>query len=187
MINSYVIRIKQWLQREWKFVLVLFMVCVFYGYSCYEYDKARTVPMKTISQPSANEIVRATSKLNIPITPAETRYITQEIVKREQLPPEIVYVTKTQKEADVEVDKIAKQDKADFLLKNTTNDYGTITNKYYGVHMEKKHEIKLGITNIDHEIYASAGYQNKNMDIILHSKNFKRIDGASVMMTVARF
>lgn len=187
MINSYVIRIRQWLQREWKFVLALFMLFVFYGYSCYEYDKSRSVPMKTISQFSADEIVKATSKLNIPITPAETRYITQEIVKREQLPPEIVYLTKTQKEADVEVDKIAKQDKADFLFKNTISNNGTITNKYYGVHMEKKHEVKMGVTNIGHETYVSAGYQYKNINIILHSKDLKKIDGGSLMMTVASF
>lgn len=64
--------------------------------------------MKTITQLSADEIVKAISKLNIPVTPTETKFITQEIVKREQLPPGIIYVTKNQKEADVEVDKIAK-------------------------------------------------------------------------------
>ena len=168
-------RMRQWLQREWKFVLVLCMVVVFYGYSCYEYDKSRSVPMKTVSQLSADEIVKATNQLTIPITPTETRYLTREIVKRESLPPEIIYVTKTQKEADAEIDKIAKQDKADFLLKDTTDDKGTITNKYFGVHMEKKHEVKMGVTNIGHETYLSFGYQYKNMDIIFHSKDLKKI------------
>jgi cbb3-type cytochrome oxidase subunit 3 len=49
-------RITQRLQREWKFILMLFMVLIFYGYSCYEYNKSRSGPMRTISQLSNVEL-----------------------------------------------------------------------------------------------------------------------------------
>jgi len=65
----------------------------------------------------------------------------------------VVFYTTTQKAADNEAQTLAKADKADCVLKQTTStpvkSEEQIQNNYYAITQERKHRMAAGVTAID--------------------------------------
>lgn len=182
-IASSIPGIKQFIKEHWKFFLLLLIVLTTIAIAYYEYKHYKPVPMATVSQLNAAEIAKAMAQLNIQGNPQK---LTETIIQREKLPPDIVYITQTQKQADTQANKLAKDDKADALIKQTNSDNGQIVNKYYGVHTEKNNKIKAGITILDSQIYENIAYHHKKDELTIHMQLDKAqpVKGATYMRTV---
>ena len=176
-------KIKEFIKLHWKelIILVLIFLCFF------QYHHNNKVPMSTIKNENIAEIKKAIQDLKIEnkVKPVE---VIEKIKEVEQKEPEFIYITTTQKDSDNQANKIAKQEKADAIIKQTKNNFKdeSITNKYYSLHLEKNNKIKIGITVVDNKLYENIAFQHKNNEVILHmqldkSKPFK---GASYMITI---
>ena len=111
--------------------------------------------------------------------------------------PEYRYYTTTVEAADKQAQAYAKQDKADKVLKTTTerviqNEKGEpsgsiVENNYYSVNLNRKHDIKVGGAYMDDQAYASISYRNRDVEYTgykaMDSDNF----GAGVSVAVAKW
>lgn len=113
------------------------------------------------------------------------------ISKAVQSGPTAVFYTTTQKAADNEAQTLAKADKADYVLKQTTStpvkSAKQIQNNYYAITQERKHRMAAGVTAIDGQAYVTVSYTNDRLTYELHSKDLKGINGAGVMYTVKKW
>ena len=111
-------------------------------------------------------------------------------------PAKYEYYTTSDAQADTIAQEYAEKEKADALIKkqdkqeikdkqgNTTNVYD---NKYYAVSSEHKNRISVGVANVDNNAYATVAYTHDRVTAQVYSKDFRGIDGASVMYTVAKW
>lgn len=173
------------IKQHWRELLigVLFLLLICIG--VYEYNKHQALPMATIQSVAPTEITKAFSGLRIQATPALVKDTVQTIERRVQSPPDIVYVTQTQAQADKQADKVGKQDKADALIKEPKDN---ITNNYYGIKLEKNNKVKVGLTLVDGKIYENIGYQHKKTEVIVHMQPGPQpIKGFTAMQTIAEW
>lgn len=180
-------KIKEFIKLYWKelIIVVLIFLCFF------QYKNNNKVPMTTIQNQSADEIKKAIQDLKIEDKVNPTQVI-EKIKEVERKEPEFVYITKTEKEADTKANQLAKQEKADAIIKEkepvNTNDnsIGSITNKYYSLHLEKNNKIKAGITVLDNKVYENIAYQRKKDELIIHMKvgDANPVKGATYMRTI---
>ena len=103
-------------------------------------------------------------------------------------------ITTDEAVADNKAKEIAKNRKADLIIKQTAEDKQTSNDKiqvhdnnYYLVQQERKHAISVGATALNGQTYASVAYTNDRLTYEIHSKDFKKVDGASVMYTVKKW
>ena len=114
----------------------------------------------------------------------------------EQSAPKHEYYTVSDNDADNQAQAYAKNDKADALSKtqdkqtikdkqgNTTTVYD---NKYYAISAERKNTISVGVATVDNKAYATVAYTHDRVTASIYSKDFKGVDGASVMYTVSKW
>lgn len=111
-------------------------------------------------------------------------------------PPTAVYYTTTQTAADSKAQQMAKADKADYVLKQTTattkaaepkTGVEQIQNNYYAISQERKHRVAVGAADVDSKAYIAIGYTNRNTTITAYSKDMKSVDGASIIYTLAKW
>jgi len=176
---------KEFLKKEWKVLLILIIIVV--GYFLYQNNKA--VPLATIKDTSPQSIASgqlATGKFKSLNDAKEVSNLIQDRVKST---PNVVYMTNTQQDADKKANTIAKKEKADYVLKETTekNESGKIENKYFGVTQEKNNQLVAGITATDKNVYLTVGYQRDKMEVLIHTKDFKSISGASILYSIKKW
>lgn len=172
---------KEFLKSEWKFILVSFLIIMALGICYYEYKSHKSLPIQTITSVTPKEVSAAMSQMGIKTTPAETKYITERITETKQSPPQIIYVTPDQKSADKQANTLAKQEKADFILKEPTSE---ISNNFYSVHTEKNHKIKAGVSVVDSQAYVNLGYQQNQNEFIVHYAPATGKYGGTYMRTI---
>ena len=97
---------------------------------------------------------------------------TERIIERtvERQAPKQQWYSNSQQVADETAQQVGKKDKADKIIKESQekkvegSDQTITENKYYGIHLERKHKIKLGVANVDHTTYTTLAYQNRSLE-----------------------
>lgn len=173
----------------------LILLLIFAGW-CF-YQKYHAVPMATIKDTTPASVAEGQIEAGVFKSTEDAKAVSDAIVKRvKAAPADVEFATNTQKEADKKSKEIAKADGADYVLKETTTETvpanketgqketTQINNKYYGVHTEKNHRVMAGVTSIDGTVHFTVGAQAEKVTVLVHSKDLKTIDGASVLYTV---
>lgn len=168
--------IRDFFVKYWWIILVVIACIALYGW----HKRSNEVPIATIPTVTENSVGKAMESVRQQATQQEIHYVTEKIIERAQSEPDIVYVTKTEKQADAQAQELAKQEKVDYVFKNPTDKY---TSNYYAVHTEKNHKIKAGVTVVEDKVYASVGYQDKKNELILHVKD-SEVKGGTYMRTI---
>jgi hypothetical protein len=188
MINDIKLNVLQYIKDNHKFIICLLIVLAVLGIGYYEYKHYKPVPMANVSKNNTDEIAKALSGLHIQATPHETKEIVQTIERRVQSPPDIVYITTSQVQADQEANKLAKDDKSDVVIKQQEKKAdGQVVNEYFGIHMQKNNQIAIGVSVVDSKAYATLAVQHEKVIVEVHSKDFKSIQGATVLYTIKQF
>ena len=182
---------KDLIVKNWKIfasVVFLLVVCLF---TYLIYNNFRNIPIGQMQNTSVNSITDAQKAIGVYTSEENAKQISNAIQARIVKPADTSYTTQTQKEADTKANTIAKKDSADYILKETkeNTNSGNIQNNYYGVHLEKKNAIGAGVTVTDGQVYFSVAYErqlseekNISAEVIAHTKNFKEINGATVLV-----
>ena len=131
------------------------------------------------------------------VTESDAKTISNNIKRTTaQSAPKREYYTVSDNDADNQARAYVKQDKADAMIKtqdkqeikdkqgNTTTVYD---NKYYAVSAERKNTISVGVANVDNNAYATVAYTHDRVTAQVYSKDFRGVDGASVMYTVSKW
>lgn len=160
----------------------------------YETVKQVTTTSKTVLP---SDVKTAFSVNGKSISDSDAKTISNNIKRTtEQSAPKHEYYTVDDKQADAQAHEFAKQDKADALIKtqdkqvvvdnkgNTTN---VCDNKYYAISAERKNRVAVGVADVDNKAYATVAYTHDRVTAQVYSKDFRGIDGASVMYTVAKW
>lgn len=182
-------KVIDFIKSNWKEIVIGFLIILLIGVSYYEYKKHEAVPMTTIQENTITEVTKAIDELDIgdKVTPKELQ---KSIDKAIQSTPQKTFVTSTQKEADTQANTIAKNDKADAIVKQTQTTNSTsngIVNNYYGLHLTKQHEISVGVSVIESKTYLNVGYKNnKNQYIVQYSPASGKY-GATYMRVVSQW
>lgn len=176
--------IKEFLSKEWKYVIGMIIVLTVVAIGWYEYREHKAVPMATVQSVNYAEIARALGTLKPNATPAEVRYITDRITEVKQSPPQIVYVSQDQRASDVKAQELTKKDGGDIVIKETTS---PVTNSFYSVHTEKSKKIKAGFTVLDEKVYVNLGYQQGKNEVIVHYSPTTQKSGATYMRTLVEW
>lgn len=117
---------------------------------------------------------------------------------KEKQAPTYQYYTTTQKAADEKAQQLAKSQKADKVIKNTTKEPvldetgkqtsdSVIRNDYYAINLERKHKVKAGSAVIGGEPYVSIGYQNRDVEYKAYYNPKKQIAGVGIEVTIAKW
>lgn len=186
MIKEYSTTCLEFLKKEWKFFVICVILVIGIGLAYHEYKAYQPVPQTVITEVSADQIADALAKLNV--KGVDSKELTKEIQYVVTKEPQKVFYTETQEKADKQANVIAKQDNADFVIKQTNpttdNDIKTanqqIKNNYYGVHMDYKAEILVGVSQIDGKTYWDAGVKANRVEGIAHMQG-QSVKGASIM------
>lgn len=177
-------KITDFLCKEWRFILICISVIAGVWLAYGEYKEYKQVPITTISSnPTKTELDATALKLGV-----KAKDITRGL-ELADTKPQVVWTTQTQEQSDKEVKVIAKNDKADEVVKQTeTKQDGQIVNKYVGMHLEKNNKIKAGFTYVDNNMYLNVGYQHNKDEIIIHMKpGTQPITGVTYMRTIAEW
>lgn len=158
------------LKSEWKFILITILIVAVVGVGYYEYKQAKPVPMQTVSTVNYAEILKAMQLMGVNPTAKEAASVTERIIERTVSgPPNTVFVTSTQAEADKQAQVLAKKDGGDYLIKNPiTKPDGSISNNFYSVHADKNKSIDVGASYIGNKMYINAGYTDERLYMIMH-------------------
>ena len=130
--------------------------------------------------------------------------------------PDYKYYTYSQKAADAIAEEYGKEQKADKIIKTTTEvpisepqkkpDTATSTdnttnasnntqkpndtvieNNYYAISLERKHRISLGAAHIDSENYITTSYRNRDVEYTVFGAPENKTLGVGVSVTVAKW
>ncbi len=154
-----------------------------------------SVPVVPVTETTPQEIRQQIPELS----KSEARELSEKIVEtRAEVVPEYHYYTVDHAQADEKAAQIAKQDKADKIIKTTAEipvagqpegkkPVQVIENNYYGVTLEKKHELKLGAAYVDRDAYATLSYRNRDLEYTAMYNPTHGKWGAMVQYTVARW
>jgi hypothetical protein len=96
--------------------------------------------------------------------------------------------------ADNTAKEIAKEKKADMIIKQTTDDkqasndkINVQDNNYYVINQERKHDVKAGCAYVDNSAYATISYRNRQVEYTAMYNPSTHQAGAMVQVTVARW
>lgn len=198
------------LSKHWKAVLIFLSFSILLVLVYYAYHQAKYVPIAQITNVSPASIADGQKAIGRFNSIADVEEVSDLINKRVTKPADQIFYTSSQQEADSKANQLAKHDGADYLLKetksipsnNNTNgsvpttstnttagQQATVENKYYAVTQERQNAIGAGVTVADGKVYSSISAEhtfdkNKHIsaEVIAHTKDFKTIDGATVMV-----
>lgn len=173
---------------------ILIMISLFGGLCYYFYNKGvqdSTIPLQPIAKVDFNSVKQAQQLSNKYTSDSDTKEVVHSIEKAKEKPPTVQYTTSSQEESDKKANYLSSKDKADYLLKETTNDSQTINNNYYAIKQEKKNRIGGGIAVINNDIYGTVHYQRDRLRVeafksITNPKG-KNLDGAAVSYDFVKF
>lgn len=180
------------------YCFVIFVILIAACFSLYHiYEAKKTVPIQTIQSTDKAAVIDAQKAVGKYSSDSDAADVSNLIQKATAKPATVIYYTSTQQEADKQAQTLAKTDKADYVLKQTTatnpvKNLGAptdqeIQNNYYAISQERKHRISAGATVIDSKAYATLAYTNDRMTYEIHSKDLRGIDGGSVLYTVSKW
>jgi len=175
------------LKQHWKPMLIFFVILLifFIGYFVYKHNQA--VPQLDITNATDAQTTEQLKKEMPNASFKEREETTQALRKADSQPAQEQFTATSLTALDKKANEIAKEDEADFVTKevNKKTD-GTIEGVYKGVHLEKDNRLKFGIT-VQNGISYSVGYEHKNTEVLIHSKDMKTISGVTVMQTIAKW
>lgn len=194
-------KVKEWFIKNKAHVIYCFVIFVILIVACFSlyhiYEAKKTVPIQTIQSTDKTAVIDAQKAVGKYSSDSDAADVSNLIQKAAAKPATVIYYTSTQQEADKQAQTLAKTDKADYVLKQTTTanpvkSVGAPTNQeiqnnYYAISQERKHRISAGATVIDSKAYATLAYTNDRMTYEVHSKDLRGIDGGSVLYTVAKW
>lgn len=176
--------ILEFLKKEWKYftglLIILLIICGLY----YEYSTHKAVPMATVQSVNYTEVAKAMQVLGLNKGQPEIQRITDTIIKETQGAPQVVYVTSSQGDADKKAKEIAKADKADAVIKESTD---KITNKYYGIRTTRPWGVSGGLGYESGSTYIPIEFEreyklDKTVSLEIHVQPFasKKITGGEI-------
>jgi hypothetical protein len=96
--------------------------------------------------------------------------------------------------ADNKATEIAKKQKADAVIKQTTDDkqasndkINVQDNNYYVINQERKHDIKAGCAYVDNSAYATISCRNRQVEYTAMYNPSTHQAGAMVQVTVSKW
>jgi hypothetical protein len=194
-------KVKEWFIKNKvhvSYCFVIFVILIAACFSLYHiYEAKKTVPIQTIQNTDKTAVIDAQKAVGKYSSDSDAADVSNLIQKAAAKPATVIYYTSTQQEADKQAQTLAKADKADYVLKQTTTanpvkKLGALTdqeiqNNYYAISQERKHRISAGATVIDSKAYATLAYTNDRMTYEIHSKDLQGVDGGSVLYTFAKW
>jgi hypothetical protein len=183
----------KFLKDNWKFILITLLVIAGFIF-CYgeykDYKANQPIPQVIVQGLTEKELDAKLQQLVPNVSPGQRSEITREITNTitKEIPAQTTFTAKTQTEADKKANDVAKADKAEGIVKQTTETKdGTIQNNYWGIHTEKEHKIKVGAT-VGGYNSVDIGYQQKRLDITYHkSIDTQKNDAVSAMWTAIQW
>lgn len=170
------------IKSNWKEILIVILIVCVAALGFYVFHKDKTPEIVTIPDTNSASVYNGMADAGTPVDFKTAEKISQKIATAETKPANLTFTTATQKEADTKIKEVAKNDKADSVLKKTeTEANGQIENKYYGIHLERDNAIGVGATVLNQKAYMSLSYEHKNIEAIVHTKDLRGVDGATVM------
>ena len=106
--------------------------------------------------------------------------------------PAYEYFTSDNKEADTIASDLAKDQKADKVIKDSyklsapNNKFDLYENKYYAINLDKKHDIKIGAAYIYNGAYGSVSYRNRDIEYTAYYGG-KNKSGIGISYTIAKW
>lgn len=176
--------------------VLLCIVLVFHGYK--ESEKAPEVtPVHSTTPTALQEYFPNMSK-------SDAKDTSRLINHAQQQAPTYQYFTNTQAAADRQAQAYASRDKADKLIKTTTEkqvidsatadskDNGqsapqVIQNNYYAIQQQRKHEVKAGAAVIDQKVYGELSYRNRDIEYSVYCDTSGQHYGAGIQYTIAKW
>lgn len=159
-----------------------------------------TPPVATIEDISPAGVAEGQAAVGKYTGAADAADVSQLIHKAQAKQPTATYYTTTQAAADSKAQVMAKADKADYVLKetsvskvgdlaaeNSATKSGQVENNYYAITQERKHRLAAGVTGINGQAYATVAYTNDRLTYEIHSKDLKQIDGGSILYTIRKW
>ena len=185
-------KIKAFLRSPFAIIIAMTVIGFFIG---------RYMHIGTYEPPPVTEVESTdakTLKEKMPdLTSSDARHISKGIERAKEKAPTYHYYTYTQEAADKKAQDYAKLQKADKIIKTTTEkavvDAETgkpdkvIENDYYAISLEKKHRIEVGAANIDCTSYVTLGYRNRDVAYTAYYSPTKGSVSAGVSVTVAKW
>ena len=122
-----------------------------------------TTPGQGLTAPTVQQAAQAAGKH---VTQADSRDLSG---LASRATPTATWYAPTAAISDKKASELAKQDKADFVIKNTTEpqEIGGATvynNNYYSIKQERKHDVKVGAVVADSTAYATVTYRNRQVE-----------------------
>ena len=103
-------------------------------------------------------------------------------------------ITTDEAVADNQAKEIAKDSKADMVIKKTSEDrhasneeMAVQDNNYYIVNQERKHSVAVGVADVDSEAYVTASYRNRKTEVTGYYNPSTGKTGAGISYEVARW
>jgi len=198
-------KVKEWFIKNKvhvSYCFVIFVILIAACFSLYHiYEAKKTVPIQTIQNTDKTAVIDAQKAVGKYSSDSDAADVSNLIQKAAAKPATVIYYTSTQQEADkqAQAQALAKTDKADYVLKQTTTTNPVknesvgaptdqeIQNNYYAISQERKHRISAGATVINSKAYATLAYTNDRMTYEVHSKDLRGVDGGSVLYTVKKW
>ena len=103
-------------------------------------------------------------------------------------------ITTDEAVADAQAQHIAKDRKADMVIKQTSTDakasnekINVQDNNYYLINQERKHSVSVGVADVDNEAYVTASYRNRKTEVTAYYNPSTGKTGAGVSYQIARW
>ena len=103
-------------------------------------------------------------------------------------------ITTDEAVADNKAKEIAKNRKADMVIKQTAEDKQASNDKiqvhdnnYYVINQERKHAINVGVADVDNSAYATVSYRNRQVEYTAMYNPSTHQAGAMVQVTVSKW
>lgn len=103
-------------------------------------------------------------------------------------------ITTDEAVADNQAKEIAKDRKADMIIKQTSEDTKASNDKinlqdnnYYIVQQTRKHSVSVGVADVDSEAYATVSYRNRQTEVTAYYSPQSGKTGAGVSYQIARW
>lgn len=103
-------------------------------------------------------------------------------------------ITTDEAVADDQAKEIAKDRKADIIIKQTSTDtkasndkINVSDNNYYIINQERKHSVSVGAADVDSEAYVTVSYHNRKTELTAYYNPQTGKTGAGVSYQIARW
>lgn len=167
---------------------VLLLGVIFLGYLYFNKENKQP-EIVTVPQVTTQEVQKAAPEMSRHEAERTTRIIERTV---EKSVPAQTWYSSSEPLADAKAQKVAKEDEADKVIKHVEekpvegSGQKVVEADYYGIHLERKHRIKMGAAVIDDEVYGSLSYQNRDLEYTVFASQSGKY-GGGIQYTIARW